>query len=118
MGEVGEAAVVVVVAEVTVVVAVVVESGLDEVACCCCSCCLFFMSSSADLRSSSMTPWVERRVERTILAWAFLFVSLSSSRLGGMNDLPLTARMVGGEVLVVRTVPLAAAGSMLSMWFL
>lgn len=58
------------------------------VACCCSSCCcLFFMSCSADLRSSSVTPWVERRVERTILAWAFLCVSLSSSRLGGMNDL-------------------------------
>lgn len=31
--------------------------------------------------------------------------------------LPL-GRMVGGEVLAVRTEPLAAAGSMLSMWFL
>lgn len=117
VGEVGEAALVAVV-EVTVVVAVVVEddssleSGLDEVVCCCC-CCLFFMSCSAVLMSSSVTPWVERRVERTILAWAFLCVSLSSSRLGGMNDLPL--ERVVGEVLVVRTVLLAAAGPMLSM---
>lgn len=47
----------------------------------------FFTSSSALLISSSVTPWVERRVSRTRLACAFRCVSLSSSRAGGTKDL-------------------------------
>ena len=54
----------------------------------CCSCCCFFLTScSALLRSSRVTPWVERRVSRTRLACALRWVSLSSSRTGGTNDL-------------------------------
>lgn len=44
-------------------------------------------SCSADLISSKVTPWVERRVSRTRFACAFLWVSLSSSRTGGTKDL-------------------------------
>ena len=51
------------------------------------SCCFFLTSCSADLRSSRVTPWVDRRVSRTRLAWAFRWVSDSSSRTGGTNDL-------------------------------
>ena len=47
----------------------------------------FLTSCSALLISSSVTPWVERRVSRTRLAWALRCVSLSSSRVGGTNDL-------------------------------
>lgn len=51
------------------------------------------MSCSADLISSRVTPCVDLRVDRTILAWAFLWVSLSSSRLGGTNDLDECTRL-------------------------
>ena len=50
-------------------------------------CCFFFTSCSADLRSSRVTPWVDRRVSLTLLAWAFRWISCSSSRTGGTNDL-------------------------------
>lgn len=50
-------------------------------------CCFFCTSFSADLISSSVTPWVDRRVSRTRFAWAFLWVSLSSSLTGGTKDL-------------------------------
>ena len=50
-------------------------------------CCFFFTNCSADLRSSRVTPWVDRRVSRTLLACAFLCVSDSSSRTGGTKDL-------------------------------
>lgn len=73
----------------------------------CCCCCLFFISCSADLRSSSVTPWVERRVERTIFAWAFLWVSLSSSRLGGTNDLYECTRLH----IRLHSVPSALCGT-------
>ena len=51
-------------------------------------CCFFFTSCSADFRSSRVTPWVDRRVSLTLLAWAFRWISCSSSRTGGTNDLP------------------------------
>ena len=50
-------------------------------------CCFFFTSCSADLRSSRVTPWVDLLVSLTLLAWAFLWISCSSSRTGGTNDL-------------------------------
>lgn len=50
----------------------------------------FLISSSALLISSKVTPWVDRRVCRTLLAWALRCVSLSSSRAGGTNDLKNT----------------------------
>ena len=50
-------------------------------------CCFFFTSCSADFRSSRVTPWVDRRVSLTLLAWAFRWISCSSSRTGGTNDL-------------------------------
>lgn len=59
------------------------------VACCSCCCCFFFTSCSADLISSSVTPCVDRRVSLTRLACALRCVSLSSSRTGGTNDLPV-----------------------------
>ena len=67
----------------------------DDIASCCSSvvlwafscCCFFLTSCSADLRSSRVTPWVERRVSRTLLACAFLWISCSSSRTGGTKDL-------------------------------
>lgn len=42
---------------------------------------------SADFNSSNVTPCVERLVSRTRLACAFRWVSDSSSRTGGTNDL-------------------------------
>jgi hypothetical protein len=47
----------------------------------------FLTNCSALLISSNVTPCVERRVSRTRLAWAFRCVSLSSSLVGGTNDL-------------------------------
>ena len=52
------------------------------------SCCCFFLTScSADLRSSRVTPWVDLLVSLTLLAWAFLWISCSSSLTGGTKDL-------------------------------
>ncbi len=52
------------------------------------SCCCFFLTNcSADLRSSRVTPWVDLLVSRTLFAWAFRWVSDSSSLTGGTNDL-------------------------------
>ena len=72
------------------------EAGAGEANCCSSvvlwafsCCCFFFTSCSADLRSSRVTPWVDRRVSLTLLAWAFLWISCSSSRTGGTNDLRL-----------------------------
>ena len=71
------------------------EGGAGADASCCSSvvrvafscCCFFFTSCSADLRSSRVTPWVDRRVSLTLLAWAFRWISCSSSRTGGTKDL-------------------------------
>ena len=55
------------------------------------SCCCFFLTNcSADLRSSKVTPWVDLLVSLTRLACAFLWISCSSSRTGGTNDLKKT----------------------------
>ena len=59
----------------------------SEVLCWFSCCCFFLTNCSADFRSSKVTPWVDLRVSRTLLAWAFLWVSDSSSRTGGTNDL-------------------------------
>lgn len=61
---------------------------------CCCCCCFFFTSCSADLISSSVTPCVDLLVSLTRLACAFLWVSDSSSRTGGTNDLQNTRKFV------------------------
>lgn len=61
----------------------------------------FLTSCSALLISSSVTPWVERRVSRTRLACAFRCVSLSSSRVGGTKDLKKFLKILPGESLFV-----------------
>ena len=81
----------------------------DEIASCCSSvvlcafscCCFFLTSCSADLRSSSVTPWVERRVSLTLLACAFLWISCSSSLTGGTKDLQGDMIRLGGDWLEV-----------------
>lgn len=75
----------------------------------------FLTNCSALLISSSVTPWVERRVSRTRFAWAFRWVSLSSSLVGGTNDLLICPEvgvvvgvpegLVGGETVAELPVP-------------